>query len=132
MKHCQRTKHRVPTVRSVKHVERGNFPMILYRIAKNLLRRDTVKIWCNSVLYILWGRKEKPTDGRHSLRWCGEHTLIYKGCAQYMGESTKLGYIRWRHSHGTHPPSLSHYGKPCISDMLGNFSINHVWRYLWF
>ena len=28
-----------PTIRSVKHVERVNFPMILYRIAKNLLQK---------------------------------------------------------------------------------------------
>ena len=38
---------------------------------------DTVKIWCNSVLYILWGRKGKPFDVGDSLRWCGEHTLIF-------------------------------------------------------
>ena len=28
-----------PTIRLTKHVERGNIPMILYRIAKNLLWR---------------------------------------------------------------------------------------------
>ena len=39
MKHSQRAKHGVSTIRLVKHVERANFPMILYRIAKNLLRR---------------------------------------------------------------------------------------------
>ena len=32
-------KNGAPTIRLVKYVERGNFPMILYRIAKNLLRR---------------------------------------------------------------------------------------------
>ena len=37
--HYQRAKHGEPTSRLVKHVDRGNFPMILYRIAKNLLRR---------------------------------------------------------------------------------------------
>ena len=39
MKHCQRAKHEVPTIRLVKHVERGNFPMMLYGIANNLLGR---------------------------------------------------------------------------------------------
>ena len=34
-----------------------------------------VKIWCNSVLCILWDRK--PTDGRDSIRWCREHTFTY-------------------------------------------------------
>ena len=29
----------MPTIRLVKHVERGSFVVILYRIAKNLLRR---------------------------------------------------------------------------------------------
>ena len=38
MKHCQRAKHGVPTIKLVKHVERDNFPMILYRIANNFLR----------------------------------------------------------------------------------------------
>ena len=32
-------KNVVPTIRSVKHVERDNFPMILQRIVKNLLWR---------------------------------------------------------------------------------------------
>ena len=32
-------KKREPTIRLVKHVQRGNFPMILYKILKNLLRR---------------------------------------------------------------------------------------------
>ena len=54
MKHCQRAKHGTPTITLVKHVERDNFPMTLYRTAKNLLQRG--KIWCNSVYYILWGR----------------------------------------------------------------------------
>ena len=35
----QRAKHGVPIIRLVKHVERDNFSMILYRIAKNLLQR---------------------------------------------------------------------------------------------
>ena len=39
MKHCQRVKHEVPTIRLVKHVQRGNFPMMLYGIAKTLLGR---------------------------------------------------------------------------------------------
>ena len=39
MKHCERAKHGVPTIRLVKQVERSNFPMILYRIPENLLRR---------------------------------------------------------------------------------------------
>ena len=51
------------TIRLVKHGERGNFPMILDKIGKNLLRGgDVVKIWCNSPLCILWVRKGKPTD----------------------------------------------------------------------
>ena len=37
------------------------------------------------------------------------------------------------HHHPFRAPNLaSQYEKPCISDMLGNFSINHVWRYFWF
>ena len=32
-------KNEAPTIKLVKHVERGNFPMILYRVAKNLLCR---------------------------------------------------------------------------------------------
>ena len=44
----QRAKNGVPTIRLVKHVERGNFSMILYRIAKNLLqtghRKDLVQL----------------------------------------------------------------------------------------
>ena len=39
MKHCQRAKHGTPTITLVKHVERDNFPMTLYRTAKNLLQR---------------------------------------------------------------------------------------------
>ena len=39
MKHWQRARRGVPTIRLVKHVERGNFGMILYRIAKKLLHR---------------------------------------------------------------------------------------------
>ena len=39
MKRYQRAKHVEPTIRLVKHVERGNFPVILQKIAKNLLRR---------------------------------------------------------------------------------------------
>ena len=63
MKHCQRAKHGVPAIRLVKHVERGNFPMILYRIAKNLLRRghgqDLVQL---SPLHTM-GQKGEPIDG---------------------------------------------------------------------
>ena len=32
-------KNGAPPIRLVKYVERGNFPVILYRIAKNLLQR---------------------------------------------------------------------------------------------
>ena len=32
-------KNEVPTIRLVNYIERGNFLMILYRIAQNLLRR---------------------------------------------------------------------------------------------
>ena len=45
-------KNAVPTIRSVKHVERGNFPMILKRIVKNLLWRghdtDLVQLTCEN------------------------------------------------------------------------------------
>ena len=60
MKHCKRAKHGVPTKRMMKHVERGNFPMILYRIAKNLL----LKVHCKDLVKLsrLWVRKGKPTD----------------------------------------------------------------------
>ena len=43
MKHFQRAKHGVSTIRLVKHVERSNFPMIFDSIAKNLLRRGYSK-----------------------------------------------------------------------------------------
>ena len=42
MKHYKKVKHGInkkgePTIRLVKRVQRSNFPMILYRILKNLL-----------------------------------------------------------------------------------------------
>ena len=37
-RNCQGAKHRVRTIRLVKHGERANFPKILYKIANNLLR----------------------------------------------------------------------------------------------
>ena len=50
MKHYQRAKHGEPTLRLVKHVDRGNLPLALYRIARNLLRRrhgkDLVQLSC--------------------------------------------------------------------------------------
>ena len=43
-------KNGVPTIRLAKYVEKGNFPMILYRSTKNLLRRrhstDLVQLNC--------------------------------------------------------------------------------------
>ena len=50
---------------------------------------------------ILWHRKGKPSEGGIHSRWCGEHTLIYRGGVPsagrgnplHGGESTKLGYI---------------------------------------
>ena len=75
MKHCQRTKRGVPIIRLVKHVERSNFPMIVYRIAKNRLRRGDGKdlVQLPSPFpppphpCIPRGRKGKPTDeGIHS------------------------------------------------------------------
>ena len=39
MKHWKRAKHGVPPTTLLKHVKKGNFTMILYRIAKNLLWR---------------------------------------------------------------------------------------------
>ena len=39
LKHCERAKHKMPTLRLVKHVERSNFSMILYRTVNNLLER---------------------------------------------------------------------------------------------
>ena len=62
MKHFQRAKHGVPTIRSVKHVERGKFTMILYRIAKTLLRRGHGKDLVQVSLLHAMGRKGKPTD----------------------------------------------------------------------
>ena len=71
MKHCHRIKHGMPTKRLV-----------------NCCIGDTVKIWCNSILYILRGN---PLMGEYSLRWSGEHTLIYRvtrggGMASAWGE----------------------------------------------
>ena len=85
MKHCQRAKHGTPTITLVKHVERDNFPMTLYRTAKNLLKRG--KIWCNSVYYILWGILKNIGGGGGSI----------------CGELTKLGYVGWGHSP---PPTM--------------------------
>ena len=96
MKHCQRAKHGTPTITLVKHVERDNFPMTLYRTAKNLLQRG--KIWCNSVYYILWGR-----NGIH-LGGVGAYLKIYEGGGgSICRELTKLGYIGWGHSP---PPTM--------------------------
>ena len=56
-------------------------------------------------LCTLWRRKRKPSNGGIHSRWCGGHTLIYKGCPVgggeeegsplHAGESRKLGYIGW-------------------------------------
>ena len=136
----QRAKNGVPIIRLVKHVERDNFSMILYRIAKNLLqrghRKDLVQL---TPLHTM--RQEGETHWwRDSLRWCGEHTLIYREGrsvrrgTHYMGISTKSGYIGRGHSLCPYPhsPCPSHYGTPCILDMLEIFSNNHAWRYFWF
>ena len=40
MKHCHRAKHGVTTKRLVRHVERDNYAMILYRIVKKVLYRE--------------------------------------------------------------------------------------------
>ena len=86
MKHCQRTKRGVPIIRLVKHVERSNFPMIVYRIAKNRLRRgdgkDLVQLTSPfppppPPLHTT-GQKGETHWWRDSLRWCGNHTLIYR------------------------------------------------------
>ena len=51
-------KKRKSTIRLVKHVQRGNFPMILYKILKNLLRRghgiDLVQRTCCMGTHILF------------------------------------------------------------------------------
>ena len=61
---------------------------------------DTVKIWCKSVFYILWAGRGNQLM-RDSFKWCGEHTLIYRGAggaSSTREESTKQGYIGWGHS----------------------------------
>ena len=69
MKHFQRAKREVSTIRLVKHVERSNFPMIFYSTAKNLLGReyskDLVQLSPEKLI------KGKPADGGDLLRWCG-------------------------------------------------------------
>ena len=80
-----------------------------------------------------------------SLRWCGEHTLIYR---EERPVEWGVQPITWGNQQNwapyggggggeltppylpVHPPP-SHYGKACILDMLRNFSNNHVW-YFWF
>ena len=63
MKHCQRAKRGVPTMGLVEHVERSNFHRFCLKLQRTCYSGDTVKIWCNSSLCILKGRKGKPTDG---------------------------------------------------------------------
>ena len=42
-------------------------------------------------LSILWHRTRQRSDGRSSLKWSGEHTLIYRGCPVGGGAA-----ISWR------------------------------------
>ena len=91
---------------------KGQLPMILHRIIKNL--RWFFDIWCNSVFCILWDKKGKPTVRGDSLRRFGDHTLIYRGDMPsggwgspfHGGELTKLGYIGWgiHFPHAPNPP----------------------------
>ena len=136
----QRAKNGVPTIRLVKHFERGNFSMILYRIAKNLLqtghRKDLVQL---TPLHTM-GQEGETHWWRDSLRWCGEHTLIYREGRPVRRGNPLHGYINkvGLHREGALTLSLpptpcpSHYGTPCILDMLGIFSNNHALRYFWF
>ena len=125
LKHCQRVKHKVLTLRLVKHVERSNFPMILYRTTNNLLGRGHGKDLTQLTPLQIMGQEREIHWWGDSLRWCGEHTLIYSegspvaggggGWRQPItfGESTKLDYI----GGGTPPYSPtrtppSHMGNP--------------------
>ena len=71
MKHCQRAKHWVLTIRLVNYVERGNFPMILYRIVKNLFWRGHPLRGRGAAHYI--GRNQQKI-GLHRKG----HSLIYR------------------------------------------------------
>ena len=79
MKHCQRAERGVPTKRVVKHAERGNFLMILFRNAKNLLRRLQGKDLVQLTPLHTMGQEGEIQQSGDSPRWCGEHTLISRG-----------------------------------------------------
>ena len=144
LKHCQRVKHKVLTLRLVKHVERSNFPMILYRTTNNLLGRGHGKDLTQLTPLQIMGQEREIHWWGDSLRWCGEHTLIYSEgspvavgggveAAHYMGRINKIGLHRGGHSPilpNSHSPLP--YGKSCMSGILRNFSNNHVWGYFWF
>ena len=79
--------------------------MILYRIAKSLLRKGHGKDLVQLNLVNTMGPEGETHcwGGGYSLRWYGEHILIYMGVPSIWCESTKLGYIGWGHSP---PPTM--------------------------
>ena len=67
----QRAKNGVPTIRLVKHVERSNFSMILYRIAKNLLQTGHRKEFgtAHPSAYYGAGRRNSLMEGFTQMVW---------------------------------------------------------------
>ena len=63
MKHYQRGKCGVPTMRLVKHVEAGNFLIILYRISKNLLQRTRLRFGVTQSPIYNGARSGNPLTG---------------------------------------------------------------------
>ena len=88
MKHCQRAKYGAPTIRLVKHSERGNFPMIWYRIARRGQGKDLVK---PTPLHMGQERETHWWVGFTQVV-CGAYFNI-QGVSSTWEESTKLDYI---------------------------------------
>ena len=88
MKHCQRAKLGGPTIRLVKHDERGNFPSTLYRIANNLLQRGHGEDLVYSRYY--GARKGNPMMGGFTQVMWGAYFNI-KGEDAQQGDSPLTG-----------------------------------------
>ena len=95
-----------------------------------------VKIWCNSPLWILWGRKGKPTDGVDSLRWCVEHTVIYRGRGRPVAGGQPITWgnqQNWTTYGGTHPTPSNHthtHTYMHIPKLYRNWDNIYVWGLL--
>ena len=125
---------------------KGQLPMILHRIIKNLRWFFDKYLVQLSLLHTMGQERETHCSGGFTQTVWGPYFNIQRRHAQWgMGQSisrgggggevTKLGYIGWG-IHFPHPSNPSpqrpshpsYFGKTCILDILGNFSINHVYQ----